>query len=148
MNAWVVYESQYGNTEKIAQAIGDAIGAARVVRPSEVNNSELESVDFIIVGSPTQAGRSMKAIQEFLAGIPADGLKNKRVAAFDTRFKTRLVKLFGYAGGRIAKELKAKGGTLVAPGEGFFVAGTKGPLEDGELERAAAWARGIARDQA
>ena len=148
MKALVVYESQYGNTEKIAKAIGDAVGAARVARPGEVNTSELESTDLVIVGSPTQAGRSVKAIQEFLASIPADGLKNKRVASFDTRFKTWLVKLFGYAAGRIAKELKAKGGTLVAPGEGFFVSGTKGPLEDGELERAASWVKGIAGGQA
>jgi flavodoxin I len=51
--------------------------------------------------------------------------------------------VFGYAAGRIARNLKGKGGTLVASPEGFFVTGTKGPLREGELERAAGWAKGI-----
>jgi hypothetical protein len=31
----------------------------------------------------------------------------------------------------------------VANPEGFFVKGTKGPLKDGEQERAASWAKGV-----
>ena len=37
------------------------------------------------------------------------------------------------------------GGKLAAPPEGFIVLGTQGPLLDGELERAAKWAKDIAR---
>jgi hypothetical protein len=44
---------------------------------------------------------------------------------------------------RIANNLKGKGGNLVAPPEGFFVTGKEGPLKEGELERAAGWAKGI-----
>ncbi len=47
------------------------------------------------------------------------------------------------AAGRISGNLKGKGGTLMAFPEGFFVKGTKGPLKEGELERAADWAKGI-----
>ncbi len=36
------------------------------------------------------------------------------------------------------------GGELAAPAEGFFVVDTEGPLQEGELERAAAWARQVA----
>jgi len=42
-------------------------------------------------------------------------------------------------GDRLAK----KQGDVSMPPEGFFVEGTEGPLRDGELERAAAWARQI-----
>ena len=83
-------------------------------------------------------------MQEFLGKIPKDGLKNVKVAAFDTRLKTMFVKVFGYAAGRIANALKDKGGNVVAPEGGFLVKGSKGPVADGEIERVAAWAKAIA----
>ena len=142
MKALVVYDSVYGNTEKIAKAIGGAIdGEVKVLRPGEVNPSDLASLDLLIIGSPTQGGKATSAIKELLSKIPANGLKNVSVASFDTRYGTRLVKLFGYAGGRIADILKDKGGRLAAPPEGFIVKGQKGPLKEGELERAALWGK-------
>ncbi len=54
-----------------------------------------------------------------------------------------VARLFGYAAGRIADSLKAKGGNLAPPPEGFIVKGNEGPLKEGELERAAGWAKGI-----
>jgi flavodoxin len=148
MTALVIYDSQYGNTEQIARAIGGAIGAeVKAVKFGEVSVAELGSCDLLFVGSPTQGGRNTMAIKGFLGNIPADTLKNVRVAAFDTRIKMKLVKIFGYAAPRIADALKSKGGNLVAPAEGFFVKSTKGPILDGELERAAAWAKAIAEKQ-
>jgi flavodoxin I len=148
MKVLIIYDSLYGNTEQIAKAIGGAItGEVKVVRVGEANPAELASYDLLLVGSPTQGGRHTVAMREFLGKIPADALKNKNVAAFDTRLKTILVKVFGYAAGRIADSLKDKGGTLIAPEGGFIVKGAKGPLVDGELERAAAWAKGIAESQ-
>ena len=142
MKALIVYDSLYGSTEKIAKAIGGAIaGDVRVLRVGEANHSELESIDLLIIGSPTQGGRPTPAIQEFLDKIPEATLKSINVAAFDTRLSTKLVGIFGYAAGKIASSLKAKGGTLILPPEGFFVKGGKAPLKDGELGRAAAWAK-------
>jgi flavodoxin len=145
MKALVIYDSLYGNTEKIAQAIGGALGAeAKVVKAGQTNAAEIASYDLLIVGAPTQGGRPMPAVKSFLDNIPADALKNKKAAAFDTRVKSKWVKIFGWAATRIADVLKGKGVNLVAPPEGFFVTATKGPLVDGELERAAAWAKDIA----
>jgi flavodoxin len=144
MKVLIVYDSVYGNTEKIAKAIGDAInGEVKVLRVSEANSSELKTINLLIVGSPTQGGRPTPAIQEFLNKILGPSLQGINVAVFDTRFSTRWVGIFGYAAGKIAGTLKGKGGTLVASPEGFFVKGTKGPLKEGELERAAGWAKGI-----
>jgi flavodoxin len=143
MKALIVYDSVYGNTEKIARAIAAALtpsGEVKVLRAGEVNPSELASVDLLIVGSPTQGGRPTKAIQEFLNKLPESAVKGLNVAAFDTRFSTRLVGIFGYAAGKIAVSLKTKGGTLILPPEAFFVKGKEGPLKEGELERAAGWA--------
>jgi flavodoxin I len=146
MKALVVYDSVYGNTEKIARAIGEAIapsGEVKVLRAGEANPSELASIDLLIVGSPTHGGRPTPAVQDLLNKATQPSLKGIKVAAFDTRSQAKLAKVFGNAAGRIAGQLTKKGGVLIGPAEGFIVAGTKGPLKEGEPERAAAWAKRI-----
>jgi flavodoxin I len=148
MRTLVVYDTQYGNTEMIARAIGDAIeGEARVLRAGEVSPSELERPDLLIVGSPTHGGRPTPAIQGFIKEAPAALLEGTEVAAFDTRGSSWFVRIFGYAATKIADSLKKRGGKLVASPEGFIVEGTQGPLKEGEAERAAAWAKGIAKSE-
>jgi flavodoxin len=148
MKALIVYDSVYGNTEKIAKGIGGAIaGEVKVLRMSEVDYSELKTLDLLIVGSPTQGGRPTLAMQDFLNKVSETAIKGINVAAFDTRFSTRLVGIFGYAAGRIADSLKKKGGTLILSPEGFFVKGKEGPLKEGELERAATWAKEIVKSK-
>jgi len=67
MRTLVVYDSAYGNTEKIAKSIGSAItGEVKTLHVGKVNPNELESLDLLIVGSPTQGGRPTPATQEFL----------------------------------------------------------------------------------
>jgi len=144
MKAIVIYDSQYGNTEQLAKAIGAAIGEeAKVVRVGEVKYADLAPYHFILIGSPTQGGRQTKAVKAFLDNLPAEALKEKRLAAFDTRFKNVLTKVFGYAAPRIEAAIKEKGGNATAQPQGFFVKSTKGPLLEGELERAAAWAKSV-----
>ena len=148
MKTLSVYDSVYGNTEKIAQAIGGAItGEVKVLRIGEVNPPELKTLDLLIVGSPTQGGRPTPAIQDFLNKVSESAIKGINIAAFDTRFSTRFMGIFGYAAGRIADSLKKKGGTLILSPEGFFVKGKEGPLKEGELERAATWAKEIVKSK-
>ncbi len=150
MKALVVYDSVYGNTEKIAKAIaGGLAGKAevRLARAGTVAAADIAGMDLLIVGAPTQGGRATPAVQAFLKGIPSGGLKNVRTAAFDTRISRggigTFAKFFGYASGRIESELKRGGGTH-ASSAGFSVKGREGPLEVGEVERAGEWARSIA----
>ena len=146
MKALIVYDSVYGNTEKIARAIGGAIdGEVRVLRGDEVDYSESKTLDLLVVGSPTQGGRPTLAIQGFLNKVSEADIKGINVAAFDTRFSTKLVGIFGYAAGKIAESLKKKGATLVLPPQAFFVKGREGPLKEGELERAAGWAKELVK---
>jgi flavodoxin I len=145
MKAIVIFDSQYGNTEQIARAIGGGLGEdTKVVKVGEANPADLGFYNYIIIGSPTQGGRHTMAMKKFLDNLPADVLKGKRLAAFDTRLKTVLVKMFGYAAPRIEAAIKEKGGNSTAQPQGFFVKSAKGPLLDGELERAATWAKSIA----
>jgi hypothetical protein len=52
------------------------------------------------------------------------------------------MRFFGYASTRIAKALKKHGANVVAA-ETFFVHGKEGPLVDGEIDRAKAWANQV-----
>jgi len=146
MKTLIVFDTTYSNTENIARAIGAAItGEVKVARAGEVNAAELSSYDLLVIGSPTYGGKPMPSVADLLNKIPESAIKGKNVAAFDTRIPTKLVKLFGFAGDRIAKNLKDKGGNLLVPAEGFFVTGKEGPLKDGELERAAIWAKSLVK---
>jgi flavodoxin len=142
MNTLIIYDSLYGNTELLARTISEAVtGDLEVARVGDTNLSGLGSFDLVIVGSPTQGGRPTQAMQEYLSRLPSLG--GAKVAAFDTRLTKRWVKVFGFAASGIATSLKARGGTLVAEPEGFFVEGKEGPLVEGERERAKAWTLGI-----
>lgn len=152
----VVYDSAFGNTEEVAQAIGRALaplGDVETVRVGDVKPAQLAGLTLLIVGSPTQKFRPLPTISNWLKGIPGRGLDGVKVAAFDTRIPQSkidevgilafFVKIFGYAAKPIADRLVKKGGRLVVAPEGFYVGDTKGPLLKGELERAADWARQI-----
>lgn len=148
MKAFIIYDSMYGNTEKIAQAIGDGLtGEVKVVRVGEANPSELKTCDLLIVGSPVHGGRATPALDTFIKELPVDYLQGKSVAAFDTRFESEeqgvglrlLMSVIRYAAPRLAKALVKKGGVLVAEPEGFIVENKEGPLKQGELERATKW---------
>jgi flavodoxin len=155
MKVLVVYDSIFGNTEIIAQAIGNQFGTqsdAVTVRVGDVKPEQLTGLELLIVGSPTHAFRPTPAAITFLMNIPLNGLQGVKVAAFDTRIPVNetknpllivLVKIFGYAAKPIAERLKKCGGEQVMPPEGFLVKASEGPLKEGELERAAGWGRQI-----
>ena len=145
MKTLVVYDSVYGNTKTIAEAIAGAIpGDVQLLAAGGADASNLQAGDLLIVGAPTQGGRPTEAAQRFLDGISTQALAGVRVAGFDTRLSARWVRIFGYAGPKIAAALKDKGGTPVGSAGGFCVTGKEGPLAEGEVERAAAWAREVA----
>jgi len=144
MKALAVYDSKHGNTERVALAIGEALGA-QVRQVGDVNPADLQGLDLLIVGSPTHGGWFTEGIKALLEASPA--LDGVHVAAFDTRTATIWNRIlpFGYAAPRIARRLEGSGGHLVAPPEGFIVLGMEGPLKEGELARAAGWAKGMVR---
>jgi flavodoxin len=145
MKTLILYDSLYGNTKIIAKAIGEAIsGQVALINVIGVDISEIDAYDFLLIGGPTHGGGISENVQALLEKIPPAALEGKPVAAFDTRMSNKLILLFGCAAPKIAATLKQKGGELVAEPEGFFVSAGKGPLKEGEIERAAAWGRKIA----
>ncbi len=143
MNALVIYDSQFGNTERVAQAIAGMLsefGQARAVRVDPTQPVERQGVDLLILGCPTQGWRPTPAMQSFLENVSPASLSGLAVACFDTRFQ-RPRWMTGSAAKVMDRKLREKGALPVLPPESFFVTGTQGPLVDRELDRAASWAR-------
>ena len=156
MKVTVLYDSFFGNTEKIAVSIGKSFEKpdheVLLLRVSEASWEKVSDSDLIIIGSPTRGFRASPFTTGFLNEIPSEGLSNIKIAAFDTRMSLPdidsqalrfIVKTGGYAAKRIAGLLEKKKGELVCEPEGFLVKGEEGPLLSGELERAGQWAKQI-----
>lgn len=159
MKALIIYDSVFGNTATVALAIGSAIGAAigspeevSVLKVDSVTPSHLAGVDILFVGSPTRGFKPTPAITAFLASLPTNALKGVKAAAFDTRIPLEsiknpifraIVKKGGYADKIITNALAGKSASLPISSSGFIVLESKGPLQQGELEHAAGWAKTI-----
>jgi flavodoxin len=157
MNAIILFDTQFGNTQKIAEAIAAGLPptiSVRVQRASDITNVEAGLVELLIVGGPTQRQRITTSLEAVLEATPRRSLKGSRAAAFDTRYRMAAW-LTGSAAQRIARLLKKLGAQLVVPPESFFIQQDVPPkgqkrrheieqLEPGELERAAEWARKVA----
>ena len=164
MRAVVVYESMYGNTHAIADAIGHGlapIGQVFVVPVGKADPALLADADLVVAGGPTHVhgltrASTRKAAVEAAAEpdkhlvvdddaegpglrewLPSLATTSAKAAAFDTRIDAPAV-LTGRASKSIARQLKACGFSIVAEPESFLV--TKDShLAAGEEERARAW---------
>ena len=143
MKAVVVYDTYFLNTTRIAEAVTEAMegeGAeARMERIYQLDFSSLGDIDMFIIGSPTHIGGMPRPVKSVLKRLLGDTLKGIRTATFDTRYQMPARKS-GSAALRIARMLKKLGGEELVSPESFFVTERRGPLVDGELERAKAWA--------
>ena len=160
MKALVVYESMFGNTETIARAIADGLAGAGEVTLADVTAAPPpEGFDLLVAGAQThafglsrpssrdQAGRSgtvrpgatETGLREYLATSPR--LAGLAAATFDTRVDKPIT---GSAARKAHRRLRRLGCRMLAPAAGFRVAGTTGPLLDGEAERARRWAESLA----
>ncbi|GAA3887117.1 flavodoxin family protein [Saccharothrix violaceirubra] len=152
--ALVVHESLFGNTRAVAEAVG-AVLDARVVAVSDAPDVLPDDVDLLVVGAPTHAfGLSrpatresadapttpVRGIREWLAALSPPG-HLVTAHAFDTRMATRWPT--GSAAKAVTRKLRALRFTVPRRPASFRVTGTTGPLLDGELDRATAWARTI-----
>jgi hypothetical protein len=154
--AWVVYESMFGNTRQVAEAITEGLRAGKVdVALYEVGHAPTSAagVDLLVVGAPTHAlglsrpstredaahksGRAVESsttgLREWMDAVDLGGTP-PRVVAFDTRVDHP--RFPGSAAKKAAKHLRRRGAPEALRPESFWVHGTEGPLADGEEERA------------
>lgn len=133
----VVYDSVYGNTEKIARALAEGVQSSGVevnlVKTNDVDLGKLGDYDLLAFGAPTQAFGIYKAMKDLLERLKTiEGLKGKKGFAFDTKLKSRLA---GSAAKGIEQRLTDLGLTMVKPRASAVVKGREGPLEEGEEEK-------------
>jgi Flavodoxin len=163
MRALVVYESHWGNTAAIAHAIAEGIGAgARVMSTAEAKADSFDGLDLLVVGAPvigfrlptqqavdnmrTNPGRgappdvSHPPVRSWLESLPSGTGAAVAAAAFDTQVRGP----FGSAAPAILESLTAAGYRPLSKPTGFTVKGSRGPLRDGELERARLWGAELA----
>jgi flavodoxin len=152
MQTLVIYDSKFGNTEKVAEAIARGIGPVSEVRltcTSEATRTlptPASRPDLILVGGPTQNHGPSAGLRAFVDALPA-ALRAIPTACFDTRYRGPVL-FMGSAAAAAAKALAKTGADIVAPPESFYIV-RRGPmplqtLEPGEIERAEAWGREIA----
>jgi flavodoxin len=143
MNTLVIYFSKYGNTQKVAETIGEKCqnnGSTRVLSLDEIKPIDLMNVDLVIMGSPTHRMNLPEATRDIFDQLPKRILKGKLVAAFDTSYKMNGFLSHFTAAKKLAQKLRKLGGKRVVPPETFHVMEREGPLFEGELERAKTWA--------
>ena len=147
MQTVVIYDSKFGNTEKIAEAIGRGLGALGDVRVMSTGEATAtDRPDLLLLGGPTQKRGASPALRAFTDELPA-ALHGVPAALFDTRYRGATW-MMGSAAAEAAKAIQKTGGDLVAAPESFFMT-RKGrmehqTLEPGEIERAEQWAASIA----
>ena len=154
MQAVLVYDSQFGNTARIAQAIAEGLGksvSVNIVTASEAVGEPFATPGLLVVGGPTHRHAMSPALQAFLDAVPKNSLRGVPAATFDTRYRMSAL-LSGSAAGQAAGRVRKAGCSVVVSPESFFIVRDVPPkgekrrheteqLEDGEIERAVEWGR-------
>ncbi len=162
MRALIVYESMFGSTRQVAEAIGNGLGPDALVVGVDAAPAVLDDFDLVVVGGPTHAWgmswpstrrsapvRVAKPENDLVLEPGADtgpgvrewlktvGDSHAKAAAFDTRINSRVL-FTGRASKAVARQLSRHGLSVVVPPESFLV-NSKSHLLPGEIERARRW---------
>ena len=143
MYTLVVFDTQFGNTEQVARAIGKGLedaGLVRIASLAEAKEISLTGIDLLVVGGPTQGHRPRPDLRSWVAEIPAKVFERTVLATFDTRLNWPAF-LAGSAAKSLAHVARHHQARLAVPPESFIVTKSEGPLAEGELERASAWGK-------
>jgi hypothetical protein len=159
--ALVVYESMFGNTERVARAVAEGLAEHIHVDLARAGAGLTipDDVDLVVVGGPTHAfgltrpstrvsagkqgagesAASGTGLREWLETLPPPTAHRPATAAFDTRI--RKPGMPGSAARSAARRLRHAGLPVVVPPMSFWVRGTSGPLLPDEEGRARSWGR-------
>lgn len=164
MRGFVVYESLFGNTARIAQAVLDGLKMHLDVELHSVAEGlQPEGVDLLVIGGPTHAfsmsriATRQDAVNQGADADPTIGLrewlndlpqgKDTPFAAFDTRVDM-VRRLPGSAAKAAVKVARKRGYQPITRPESFYVQDVPGPLLDGEVQRAEVWGTQLAESLA
>jgi len=140
-NAAVIFDTRYGNTEKIAKFLETGLKQANIttvcIKTEYVTTDLLIECDLICIGSPTHFLTASKSMKNFLSKLKGINFSGKYGFAFDTKFDSCMS---GSAAKFIEKELKKLGLQIIAPRESAIVFGMRekeggARLKEGEESR-------------
>jgi flavodoxin len=132
--AIVIYDTKFGNTEKIAKALAEGMSEQGIevdcINVEDVKIDKLSEYDLLAIGGPTHGFGMSKPIKDFIQKLKHVDLRDKKAFAFDTKNRGR----WGSAAKGIEKRLKTMDVNIVMPCASAIVLGLKGPLQEG-MER-------------
>jgi flavodoxin len=169
MRAVIVYESMFGATRQVAEAISEGLGGpdlAKVVNVRDVTDDLIETTDLLVVGGPThvhgmvrprtrraaaemaqkpdkhlhlEPGATEPGLREWFDGMTAVYLPP--AAAFDTRMSGPSF-FTGRASRRIERQLEKHGARFVSRPRSFLIAHDE--PAPGQLDAARKWGQQLA----
>jgi len=150
MKGIVVYDSSYGNTKQIAETIGETLKESGIEVDTfyvkDVKKLSARDYNFLVLGSPTKFGTMSFTIKGFLGKVKDKEWMNRPFAAFDTENPENIERKEGSAAEKIAEKLGEKQMNQLLPVLKAVVLDWKGPLQQGEIERAKKYARELATE--
>ncbi|NUU17243.1 flavodoxin/nitric oxide synthase [Cellulomonas humilata] len=153
MRVLVVVESLFGNTHAIARAVAERLredGAEVEVVDAASAGPRLDGADLVLAGAPTHnlglpTDRSRASAVDRGAQPVSSGLR-EWIGALEASstpvvtFATKVEGRFSGSASKAAAKLLRRRGLSAQQGTDFVVAGTAGPLTEGETDRAREWA--------
>ncbi len=138
--AIVIYDSRFGNTEKIARALARGIEKQGVkvdcFKVDEVDVQKLVEYDFLAIGGPTHMLGMSEPMKEFLENLNSVDISGKKGFCFDTRNQSRFNRFdLNSAAKRIEKKMKRMRVKMIKPRKSVMVEGREGPLEEAAQEK-------------
>jgi flavodoxin len=141
VKALIVYNTKYGNTEKVAKLIAEGITSVEGNKV-EVNNvkdikpKKEDSYDLLLIGSPNHFGRHVGSIKKFINNLPKSQIKVNAYAVFDTYITADFEKAVKKMEEQISEVMPDL--TKASPGLSIKIEGTgtsKGPIVQEELPK-------------
>ncbi len=147
MRILIIYDSIYGNTEKIVKGMTEVLNENHnvdIFRATQTVPS-ISLYDVVVIGSPTLSFAPTKSIKTKIKSMVSQASDQKRFYIFDTRVDANKKenKVFSFLphkkGYALDDMVKWLGEQLQIEKQSFYVKETEGPLVAGEVERAKEW---------
>ena len=150
MKGIVIFDTSHGNTRTIAETISETLKKSGievdVFYVKDVKKLSARDYDFLVLGSPTKFGTMSFTVKGFLGKVKREEWMNKPFATFDTENPENIERKEGSAAEKIAEKLREKQMNQLLPVLKAVVLGMKGPLQEGEIERAKEYAGRLATE--
>jgi flavodoxin len=160
MRGVVVYDTHYGNTKIVAQAIAEQLkveGHEAELRSVREHHREPPQGDIMFLGSPVRMGAVSGRVKRYVKKLDMDAWKDKPIVVFTTTLmlpkdatdeQKRSQDKWDWGAGRKLRDLaKSRGLNAVQNHLWVEVKGMKGPLVETGVEKTKQFTRDILRSK-